>query len=66
MVVNKIESLSPKERALLQPAYPGVDFNKCWIVEEAREPAGAGKYMAFFGGGAALALLGLFLMFKPD
>jgi DNA-directed RNA polymerase subunit RPC12/RpoP len=66
MVINKIASLSQKERDLLQSAYPGTDFNKCWIVEEGREPMAAGTYMAALGGGLALVMLGLFLMFKPQ
>jgi hypothetical protein len=66
MVINQIESISSKETELLRHSYPTTDFDKCWIVEEGREPAGAGKYMAFFGGGALLVLAGLGMMFGPE
>lgn len=66
MVINQIESMTSKEIELLRHSYPTTNFDKCWIVEEGREPAGAGKYMAFFGGGALLVLAGLGMMFGPE
>lgn len=40
IVVNEIESLSSEEKKLLKQSYPGVDLDKCWILEHKREPKG--------------------------
>ena len=66
MVVNEIASLGSDEKKYLRQAYPGIDFARCWILEAGREPAGSGKMFALFGGGAALLLFGLKLIFVPS
>jgi hypothetical protein len=66
MVINQVESISSKETELLRHSYPTTDFDTCWIVEAGREPAGTGKYLAFFGGGGLLVLAGLGMMFRPE
>jgi hypothetical protein len=59
VITNKIESISGKERKLLQEAYPGVNFDKTYILEAGRSPAGAAKSMGMLGGGALLAVGGV-------
>ncbi len=62
LVVNEIASLGGEERKILEQSYPGVDFDRCWIVEAGRLPAGAGKTYGFLGGGSALGLAGVGLL----
>jgi hypothetical protein len=63
IVVNKIESLGSKEKDILKSSYAGIDFDKCWIVEHARTPAGTPQIMGMMGGGlAAVVIPGLFLL----
>ena len=63
LVVNEVESLGRKERKLLEESYPGVDFDKCWILDVGREPKGG--MTAILIGACALALFafGLWLKF---
>lgn len=42
----------------MNESYPGVDFDKCLIIEEGRKPAGAGKVFAFLAGGLVLLFAG--------
>ncbi|HSV13784.1 MAG TPA: hypothetical protein VLI90_05965 [Tepidisphaeraceae bacterium] len=65
MVINQVETMSEKEKRLLQESYPGSDLDACWIIEEGREPASSAKYLGMMGGGLALLLLGLWMTFKP-
>jgi hypothetical protein len=58
LVINKIASIGSKERELLKPTYPNIDFDKCLIIEEGREPAGRMKLLAMLGGGGAAFLAG--------
>jgi hypothetical protein len=58
VVVNEIEGIGGEEKKLFEQSYPGVDFNRCWILEIDREPAGVGKVLGFMGGGGMLALAG--------
>jgi hypothetical protein len=64
LVTNEIESLGRDERKLLKESYPAVDFDKVWILDHGRQPAGTGKVFAFLGGGTALAAaaIGLFIV----
>jgi hypothetical protein len=64
LVINKIEKLSDKERELLQNAYPLMDVDNVYIVEDGRQPAG-GTGTLGLAGGAVLILSGLFLIFRP-
>ncbi len=59
LVINEIASLDSEEKKLLSESYPGVDFDKVWILEHGRVPAGAGKMYGLMGGGLALLVLGL-------
>ena len=52
MVINEIESLGSKEREHLKQNYPNTDFEKCLVIEPARQPAGMGKLAGLLGGGA--------------
>jgi hypothetical protein len=47
-----------KERDLLKPSYPSIDFERCLIIEEGRQPASAVKQFGFMGGGAVAFLAG--------
>ncbi len=59
LLTNGLVSLGSQERNLLSGAYPATDFDKCLIIQEGREPAGAGKQIMMIGGGILLALGGL-------
>ncbi|MCI0684516.1 MAG: hypothetical protein L0Y71_20585 [Gemmataceae bacterium] len=59
LVTNRITSLGSKERDMLQQSYPGTDFDRCLIVQEGREPAGAAKVFLMIGGGGVATLVGL-------
>jgi hypothetical protein len=52
-VVNSIRSLPRKTQELLQSAYPGTDFDSCWLLQEGRKPSSA----FFVLGGAVLGML---------
>ena len=62
LVVNRIEQLGPEEKNLLGQDYPGLDFNKCLILEEGRLPSDFGKVFLMGAGGAALLLGGGWLL----
>jgi hypothetical protein len=59
MVINEIQSLGAEEKKVLKQSYPNTDFDKCWIIEPDRQPAGMGKLVAFLGGGALLLVGGV-------
>jgi hypothetical protein len=62
LVVNKIVTLKDDSRKVLEKAYPGTDFTKCFIIQEGREPASDAKWMTMLGGGVLAAVLGLALL----
>ncbi len=64
LVINRIESLTEKEKDLLHGKYVNMDVADCVILEEGRKPA-AGKGFAALGGGVLLVLVGLAAMFRP-
>jgi hypothetical protein len=59
LVTNKITKLGTEEKRLLHQSYPNADLEHCLIIEEGREPSGAGKVLLLGGGGAALVLAGI-------
>jgi hypothetical protein len=65
IVVNKIEKLTDQERQHLLNAYPLMDMDTVYIVEEGRQLNG-GTGMLGLIGGIALILGGLVLIFKPN
>jgi hypothetical protein len=58
LVVNRIEALDADERELLHQDYPGIDFDKCIILEEGRQPSDGAMLFLLGGGGLALLLGG--------
>ena len=58
LVVNRIEALGQDERDLLVQDYPGIDFDKCIILEEGRETSNGAMLFLMAGGGLALLLGG--------
>lgn len=64
MVTNRIESLGVKEKQRLQEAYPGINFDRCLIIDEGREPLSAGRTSLLIGGGGLLAMAGVVLIAK--
>ncbi len=59
VVVNRIESLTAEEKDLLAQSYPGLNFDKCWILEEGRKPLGTWRPMLFMVGGASALFFGV-------
>lgn len=59
LVINEIASLGSEEKKILKDSYPGVNFDKVWILEHGRQPAGAGKTYGLMGGGLLLIVIGL-------
>ena len=66
LVVNRAEPLEEKQVTQLAAQFPGTDFTGAWVVEVGRKPAMPATYFGLIGGGAALLLLGLYLMLRPD
>jgi hypothetical protein len=64
LVINKIEKLTDNERELFQNAYPQMDSDNVYIVEDGRMPAGGTGMLGLIGGGVLL-LCGLFILFRP-
>jgi len=56
-IINEIDSLGSKEKALLQQGYPSLDVNRVLILEVDRMPSTT-KGLALIGGGMVGALLG--------
>lgn len=66
VVINEIDSLDSGTRRLLEKSYPGIDLEKCWILEHRRKVSGAGFGMTLMGVALALVALAAFLFFaKP-
>ncbi len=63
LIINEIDGLDKEEKSLLSESFDA-NLDDIWILEEAREPASAGKSYGLMGGGGFLALFGLYL-FKP-
>ncbi len=57
LVTNSIESLGSEEKTHLTSQYPGVDFDKCLILDEGRKPSGLAS-VALMGGGGLVLILG--------
>jgi hypothetical protein len=55
-VINEIDSIDSKIEKILRESYPGVDVNRCWILEMGRTPLGTGPATAMLAGGAAVIL----------
>ena len=62
LVINRIEELGSDEKDLLRKDYPGLDFNKCLILEEGRQPSEFTKVFLMSGGGMALLFGGGWLL----
>ncbi len=65
MVINAISSLGADQLKLLQKSYPGIDFQRCLIIEEGHKPASAALLSFYLGGGGVLALIGVFVLAIP-
>ena len=65
MVINKVASLNSGEKEQLKTSYSNIDFDRCLIIEEGREPADVLKLSLYFGGGALCILIGVFLLLRP-
>ena len=59
LVTNKIESLGSKEKEILEQNYPGIDFDRCYVIEHDRKPQDILKVAAMIGGGGLMALAGV-------
>jgi len=64
MVTNRISSLNSKEKQFLQKGYPGINFDRCLIIDEGREPASSERISLYLAGGGLLVLIGLALLAK--
>jgi hypothetical protein len=62
LVVNRITSLSSKEKEILQNRYTGIDFDRCLIIEEGRIPTSSAAIFGLLGGGGLLFCAGGFLL----
>ena len=62
LVINRIEELGSEEKEMLRQDYPGLDFNKCIILEEGRQPSEFIKVFLMGGGGLALLFGGGWLL----
>lgn len=63
MVVNQISSVGWEEQRLLKQAFPNLDFKDILILQEGRKPSSPTFSFGMMGGGGALALVGVGLMF---
>lgn len=66
VIVNDIDSLSEDEKAALRGTYPKANFDRCWIVEVNRQPATGGRIFSMVGGGGALAVVGVAMLFMGN
>lgn len=64
VVINEIDSLDRKTRNLLQEGYPGIDLEKCWILEHRRTVRSEGMGLAILGGGGFLVVSGAYLLLR--
>jgi hypothetical protein len=62
LVINRIEELGSEEKDMLRQDYPGLEFNKCLILEEGRQPSEFTKIFLMGGGGLALLFGGGWLL----
>jgi hypothetical protein len=62
MVINRIEGIGGEEKQILAKDYPGINFEKCIILEEGRQPSAGGMLFLMGGGGLALVLVGGWLL----
>ena len=59
MVVNRISSLGSEEKKLLREAYPGIDFDRCWIVHADRTPMSGSVIFGMLVGAVLLLVISL-------
>jgi hypothetical protein len=59
MVINRIQSLGSEEREHLQHEYPGINCDRCLIIDEGRTPTSSELITLFLGGGGLLLLAGI-------
>jgi len=59
MVTNRIKSLSAKEKERLRQGYPGIDCDRCLIIDEGRKPTSSELITLYLGGGGLLLLAGI-------
>jgi hypothetical protein len=59
VVVNAFDPLPPEVADTLRKTFPGVDFDKVWVLDEGRTPPTATKGYVMLGVGATLALIAL-------
>ena len=64
LIVNKIDSLNDKERAILQGHYGTFDVNNCLILEDQRTPKSAGIALVPLIGGLIVIAGALVWMFE--
>jgi hypothetical protein len=64
MVTNRITSLDSKERNLLLQVYPNINFDRCIIFQEGREPKGSDTILLILLGGGGLTVAGGLLALK--
>jgi hypothetical protein len=64
MVTNRITSIPSKYQDLLRGAYRNIDFDRCLIFHEGREPKSSDSIMLILLGGGALAVVGGLLVVK--
>jgi hypothetical protein len=62
MVTNRIKSLSAKEKELLRQGYPGIDCDRCLIIDEGRTPTSSELILLYLGGGGLLLVAGIGLL----
>jgi hypothetical protein len=63
MVVNQISSVGWEEQKLLREAFPEIDFKNILILQEGRKPSNPAFSFGMMGGGGAMMIVGLGLMF---
>jgi len=61
VVINEIDSLDSETKKLLNQAYPGIDLEKCWILEHNRKTKGMASSLLFLLLGLGIAGAGLYL-----
>jgi hypothetical protein len=54
MIINEIETIDARERREIEEGMPGMSLKSAYMLEAGRAPAGSGKLIGFFGGGAGL------------
>ena len=62
MVINSIESIGSKEKALLKQGYPNLDVDSCYIFEVNRTPASIDTQVSLMVTGIILIMAGLFII----